>query len=325
MRVLNREHVEAVLTLPACIAVMDGVMRALAEGRARLPLRPVVPLENSDLLLLMPAALTGEGGAVGVKLLTLFGDNPARGLPAIQGLVVLFDPHDGRVVAVADAASVTAIRTAAVSAVAARLLANPEAGDLALLGSGAQASTHLSAMRAVRPIRRVRVWSRTPEHAHAFAQHEGHKHGLSIEVCPTPDDAVRDADLICACTAAVEPVLHSHAVADGAHVCAVGAYTADMRECDSALVQRAGVWVDSHESAWHEAGDLIQPLREGVITQAHVVGTLGEALLGRVAGRTAAQQVTLFKSCGLAAQDVAAVRFLAEAAQRAELGVDVPW
>ncbi len=111
---------------------------------------------------------------------------------------------------------------------------------------------------------------------------------------------MRDADLICACTAAVEPVLHSHAVADGAHVCAVGAYTADMRECDSALAQRAGVWVDSHESAWHEAGDLIQPLREGVITQAH-------------------------KSCGLAAQDVAAVRFLAEAAQRAELGVDVPW
>jgi ornithine cyclodeaminase len=323
MLILKRADVEQVLTLPACIEVMADTMRALARGEAVLPLRPVIGLPGENLLLVMPAALTGAHPAVGVKLLTIFGDNPARGLPIIQGMAAAFDPKDGRVLAIADAGSITAIRTAAVSGVATRALALPQADDLAILGSGVQASTHLAAMLAVRPIRRVRVWSRTPAHAQAFAQTEGARRGLSIEVCDSPNAAIEGASLICACTSAIEPIISGAQLAEGAHINAVGAYTPHMRECDTDAVQRAHVYVDSLESAWAEAGDLIIPLSEGAITRQHVAGTLGEVLLGLAPARSTPQEVTLFKSCGLAIQDAAALHFLVAQARAAGVGVEV--
>jgi len=303
----DRAQVEAKLTMPACIDVMAETLRALARGEALLPLRSHVHLPSGDGLLLMPSALPS---AVGVKLLSLFMGNPARGLPAIQGIVVLFDAQTGELKAVADAVSITAIRTAAVSGVATRLLSNPDADDLAILGSGTQAASHLSAMLAVRPIRRIRVWSRNFNNACDFAERESDKHDVPIEVCQTAQAAVAGASLICTCTSSNQPVLAAEWVSAGAHINAVGAYTPDMRECDSALVGRARVYVDSRESAFAEAGDLLIPLGEGVINESVFDADLGAALLGRVPGRQSADEVTLFKSCGLAIQDLAALRYL---------------
>lgn len=305
----DRAAVESRLTMAACIEVMDSTMRALARGEAVLPLRSFVGLESGDGLLLMPSALPDQN-ALGVKLLSLFMGNPTRGLPAIQGVVVLFDALTGQVKAVADAVSITAIRTAAVSAVATRLLALPDADDLAILGSGTQAASHLSAMLAVRPIRRVRVWSRDFNHAVDFAERESRKHDIAIQACQQADAAVRDASIICTCTSATEPVLLNDGVTDGAHINAVGAYTPNMRECDSDVVARARVFVDTRDSARAEAGDLLIPLAEGRIGEAVFEAELGAALLGRVAGRESAVQVTLFKSCGLAVQDLAALAYL---------------
>lgn len=305
----DREQVEAKLTMPACIEVMDATMRALAKGEAILPLRSHVGLPSGDGLLLMPSALP-SANAVGVKLLSLFMGNPSRGLPAIQGVVVLFDAQTGELRAVADAVSVTAIRTAAVSGVATRLLANPDADDLTILGSGTQAVSHLSAMLAVRPIRRVRVWSRNFDNACAFAERESDKHDIAIQVCKEAESAVAGASLICTCTSASEPVLSSAWVADGAHINAVGAYTPQMRECDSALVARARLFVDSRESALAEAGDLLIPFGEGLLTAAAFESELGAALQDRVLGRQSPDEITLFKSCGLAVQDLAALGYL---------------
>jgi ornithine cyclodeaminase len=308
----DRGQVEAKLSLSACIDVMDATMQALAKGEAILPLRTHLGLPSGDGLLLMPSALP-HANAVGVKLLSLFMGNPARGLPAIQGVVVLFDAQTGQLQAVADAVSITAIRTAAVSGAATRLLANPDADDLALLGSGTQASSHLSAMLAVRPIRRVRVWSRNFDNACAFAERESDKHDIAIHVCQEAEAAVVDASIICTCTSATEPVLRGHWVGAGAHINAVGAYTPYMRECDSDLVARARLFVDTRESALAEAGDLLIPLGEGRIGASAFESELGAALLGRVAGRQSSDEITLFKSCGLAVQDLAALGYLVQA------------
>ncbi len=307
----DRAQVEAKLTMPACIDVMAETMQALARGEAILPLRSHLSLPSGDGLLLMPSALP-SANAAGVKLLSLFMGNPARGLPAIQGVVVLFDAQTGELKAVADAVSITAIRTAAVSGAATRLLANPDADDLTILGSGTQAASHLSAMLAVRPIRRVRVWSRDFDKVCNFAERESDKHDIAIQVCKEAEAAVAGASLICTCTSASEPVLVSEWVSAGAHINAVGAYTPHMRECDSALVSRARIYVDSRESALAEAGDLLIPYAEGLVTDSVFDSELGAALLGRVAGRQSADEVTLFKSCGLAVQDLAALRYLVD-------------
>jgi len=307
----DRAQVEAKLTVAACIDMMDETMRALARGEAILPLRSHVGLPSGDGLLLMPSALP-SANAAGVKLLSLFMGNPARGLPAIQGVVVLFNAETGELEAVADAVSITAIRTAAVSGAATRLLANPDADNLAILGSGTQAASHLSAMLAVGPIKRVRVWSRDFNHACDFAERESDKHNIAIEVCQTAQAAVDGASLICTCTSAHEPVLLGEWVSAGAHINAVGAYTPTMRECDSLLIEQARIYVDSRESALAEAGDLLIPLGEGIIGESAFDAELGAALLGRVAGRQSHQEVTVFKSCGLAVQDLAALRYLAD-------------
>lgn len=312
----DRAQVEAKLKMPACIDVMSDTMQALARGEAILPLRSHVGLPSGDGLLLMPSALP-QANALGVKLLSLFMENPTRGLPAIQGVVVLFDAHTGELKALADAVSMTAIRTAAVSGAATRLLAIPDADDLAILGSGTQAISHLSAMLAVRPIKRVRVWSRNFNHACDFAERESDKHNIPIQVCQEAESAVEGASIICTCTSATEPVLSGAWVSAGAHINAVGAYTPRMRECDSEVVSRARIFVDTRESALAEAGDLLIPFSEGRISETAFAAELGAALLGQVAGRQSADEITLFKSCGLAVQDLAALAYLVQAHEKA--------
>ena len=335
---LGSHDVEQLLPMGECIAVMEGALRELARGAGVQPLRTVMRLEGvTGLLGLMPgqislapegaadeagggrprgadarswgAAASSDGAAgsvAGIKVVSIFPGNRERGEESHFGAVLLFETDTGRPIAHLDAASLTAIRTAAVSALATRLLAREDAGDLALLGAGVQARTHLAALREVRQLRRVRVWSRRPESANRFSVAEGARHGLTVEAVDSAEAAVAGADLICTVTSSREPVLAGAWLAAGAHVNAVGSSLAATRELDSAAVARARLFVDRRESTINESGDFLFPLREGAIHDHHILGEIGDLLLGRLAGRRSADDVTLFKSLGLAVEDLAA-------------------
>jgi ornithine cyclodeaminase len=315
---LNRQDVEMLLPFGECIEVMAAALSALARGEAFQPLRSAHWLpDRRGLLVAMPGGLlaggAGDGDVVGVKVLTVFPGNAAHGEESHQGAVLLFDAERGRPLAFLDAASITAIRTAAVSALATRLLAREGAGDLALLGTGTQARTHLAAIREVRSLRRVRVWSRDAENARRFAAAESARHGrhgLTVEPAASAREAVDGADIICTVSAAVEPILAGEWIAPGAHVNAVGACTPNARELDTAAVVRARLFVDRRESALHEPGEILTPLREGAITEDHIVGEIGDLLIGKVEGRRTAAEVTLFESLGLTVEDLAAARHI---------------
>jgi ornithine cyclodeaminase len=320
MRTLLVSHrdVAGLLPMRECIEAMADAFRALAIGDARLPLRQVISLPNSrNLLALMPGQLgvnphDRTRSAVGAKVITVFPGNETTPLDSHLGVVLLFEAEMGRLLAIIDASSVTAIRTAAVSGVATKLLSNPDAGDLAILGAGVQAMTHLEAMRDVRDLRRVRVWSRTRERSTRFAEKARQRFGLAMEVVDAAESCVRGADIICTVTASREPVLRGSWIADGAHINAVGASLPSARELDTTAVARSHLFVDRRESALAEAGDILIPLAEGAFNADHIRGDLGEVLMGAVAGRESRSDVTLFKSLGLAIEDLAAARLIYE-------------
>lgn len=317
--------VPVLLPMAECIETMAGALAALSRGDAMLPLRQVLKLPGTpNLFAVMPGQLgpvDGRPSALGAKIITVFPGNDRRGLDSHLGVVLLFDDADGRLLAIIDASSVTAIRTAAVSGLATRLLARHDAGDLAILGSGVQAMTHLEAMRCVRTVRRVRVWSRSQERCLGFASAARQRWGVAVDVAPTAEACVRDADLVCTVTASHQPVLRGIWLAEGAHVNAVGAALPTARELDMAAVVRARVFVDRRESAMAEAGDLLIPMTEGAIDGTHIRGELGELLLGDVPGREDPAEVTLFKSLGLAIEDLAAARRIYEKAAGLGTGV----
>jgi ornithine cyclodeaminase len=324
---LSDREVAVLLPMRECIAVMADALRSLARNDAVLPLRSVAKVPGSpNLLAMMPGMLgvaSGERTAIGAKVITVFPGNDATPYDSHIGVVLLFDSEHGRLLAIIDASSVTAIRTAAVSGLATDLLARPDAGDLAILGAGVQAMTHLEAMREVRSLRRVRVWSRSRERAARFADRARARFGVVAETARDGASAVRGADIVCTVTASREPVLHGEWLAPGAHVNAVGAALASARELDAAAVQRARLYVDRRESALAEAGDVLIPIAEGAIDASHIVGELGEVLTGAVPGRERADEVTVFKSLGLAIEDVAAARRIHEKAVATGAGMRV--
>ena len=304
---VGHRDVVALLPMADCITAMADALATLARGGALLPLRQVVRLPGGpDAFALMPAALDAPS-ALGAKVITVFPGNDRTPYDSHQGVVLLFDTEFGRLLAILDASSITALRTAAVSAVATRLLSRPESSALALLGAGVQAATHLEAMRIVRPIDEVRVWSRSRTRAEEFAA-RAVTGGARIVVAPTARAAAEGADVICTVTSSREPVLLGDWLSPGVHVNAVGASLATARELDSAAIARARFFVDRRESTLNEAGDFLVPKREGLIADDHIVGEIGELLLDppRVEGRRSAEEVTVFKSLGLAIEDVAA-------------------
>lgn len=319
---LDAAEVERHLPMRDCIEAMDRAFAALARGDAVLPVRSVIPVpDGAGSLYTMPGFLGGgDGEALAVKMVTLFPGNAARGQHTHQGVIVLFDAADGRVLSVIEAGSVTAIRTAAVSALATRLLALPDADELALLGSGVQAGSHLSAMLEVRPIRRVRVWSRTFDHAESFARSARAIHGIAVHAVSDAEAAVRGAAIVCTLTGSPEPVLRSAWLGEGVHVNAVGASTAATREIDSATIERARIVVDSRAAAAVEAGDLLLARRDGVAIDVTSVPELAEVVAGAASPRTSARDVTLFESLGLAIEDVAAARTVYRRAREAGEG-----
>jgi alanine dehydrogenase len=321
--ILTEADVKRFLPMTECIEVMEEALKALARGEAVQPLRSRMWLpDRSGLLGLMPGHFA-PAGVVGLKAVTVMPGNHGTPYDSHQGAVLLFEARHGSLVALADGSAVTAIRTAAVSAVATRALARPEADDLALLGSGVQAASHLEAIHAIRPLRRVRVWSRDADHARAFAARESKRLGLEIHAVGSPEEAVRRASIVCTVTASRVPILEGAWLAAGTHVNAVGASLATARELDTETVRRARLFVDRRESAENEAGDYLIPLREGAIEPKHLLGELGEVLLGKIPGRSSPDDITLFKSLGLAVEDLAAVAHAHERARASGAGVRV--
>lgn len=308
--VLSERDVLDLLPVADCIAVMEQAFRTVAAGGYAQPQRSIAWLPGGrGAIGTMPAFLASPD-AVAAKVITVFPENRAAGLESHQGSVLLHETQTGRPLAIVHAGAVTAIRTAAVSALATRLLSNPSSTRLALLGSGTQARTHLDALRAVRDIEKVTIWSRTAEHAREFAHAESLKHGLPIDVAGSPRDAVLGAEIICTLTAATAPILEGAWLEPGVHVNAVGSSVPPFRELDAQAVARARVFVDNRECVLNEADDLRTPLAEGTIGPEHILGDLGQLVTGAVAGRTSRSDITLFKSVGMAVEDVAAAREL---------------
>src|SRR6266508_3918530 len=324
--IVNQREVPELLPMAECIDVMAGALAALTRGDSVMPLRGMARLPDQGGLLAWMPSLLPTAGVMGIKVISVFPGNEGTELESHQGAVLLFEAQRGRLLAVIDASEVTAIRTAAVSGVATRLLARVDAGDLAILGSGTQARTNLEAMLAVRDIERVRVWSRNRAHAEAFAETESRRHGISVEVSGGGREAVEGAGIVCTTTSATEPILQGHWLSPGAHVNAVGFSGPTGRELDTEAVLRSRLFADRRESILNEAGDFLIPKGEGVIGDDHVIGELGEVILGKVVGRTSPEEITLFESLGLAIEDLAAANHIyhraAETGQgtRVELG-----
>ena len=321
VRILNQAEVTALLPMAECVEVMEQALRTLSAGGALLPLRTVLRLpDGKGFFGVMPAHL-GAPAALGLKAISVFPGNEGTELDSHQGLVILFEPERGMPVAILDASSITAIRTAAVSGVATRALARDDAADLAILGSGVQARTHLEAMAVVRRLRRVRAWSPNRERLTGYVRWAGERFGVPVEAVASPRDAVLGADLVCTVTASKTPVVEGEWLAQGAHVNAVGSSIPTTRELDTRAILRGRLVVDRRESALNEAGDFLIPRAEGAIGDGHIVGELGEVLLGRAAGRTAPADITIFKSLGLAVEDVAAAHHVLARAEARGAGI----
>jgi ornithine cyclodeaminase/alanine dehydrogenase-like protein (mu-crystallin family) len=306
--IVDQVAVRELLPVRECVDVMARAFAALARGEAQMPVRQILWLpEKIGALGLMPAHLESQA-AIGLKAVTFFPRNEGTDLDSHQGAVLLFEAGRGRLLAVIDATSITAIRTAAVSGLATRLLAREDAGDLVLIGSGVQARTHLAAMLAVRTLRRVRVASKTPARARSFAEREGPRHGLTIIPCDTAREAVAGADIVCTVSSSREPVVLGDWLSPGVHVNAVGSSVATARELDTSAVARARLFVDHRESALAEAGDFLMARAEGAVGDGHILGDLAQLVTGQVPGRTSSSDVTVFKSVGLAIEDLAAAQ-----------------
>jgi ornithine cyclodeaminase len=297
MVVLGAEEVERFLPMAACIEAMAGALAELARGRTRQPLRSLfAPVGAPGAMVWMPA--WRAGGPFAAKLLVIVPGNAARGLDAHQGAVALFDGATGELHAVVDAAAVTAIRTAAVSAVATRALARADARELAIVGTGVQAARHLEAIPLVRPIRRVRVAGRSPERARAFAARTG------AIACDSVEEAVRGADIVVAATTATAPILETGWLAPGSHVNVVGG--PPTQELAAETVAACALVADRRDALENEAREWRDGVARGLFGPAHVRAELGEIVAGLASGRRDDREITLFRSLGLAAEDLAA-------------------
>lgn len=320
IRVLSAEQVRRALPMSAAIEAMKQAFRQLSRGKANLPLRSRIEVE-SNFSLFMPAYLKSSGDLV-VKIVSVYPDNPEQGLPTIHAAVMVLDSGTGIPIALMEGASLTAIRTGAASGAATDLLARAEACTAAILGSGVQARTQLEAICTVREIERVWIYSLDEPGMQTFVDEMAGKDPIpaDIRIASSPTQAIKEADIICTATTSSEPVFAGNQLRAGTHINAVGSFTPSMQEIDSETVQRSLVVVDSRKAALAEAGDLIIPLQSGVIEEGWIRAELGEIVDGAHPGRTDAEQITLFKSVGVAVQDAAAASLALQGAIAAKLG-----
>jgi ornithine cyclodeaminase len=322
---VNEGGVQELLPMRDCIDLMRNALTALAKGDVVLPLRSLMRLpDQSGLLGLMPGYL-GDPQAFGLKIVSVMPHNHGTAYDSHQGVVMLFGVQHGEPIAILDATAITAIRTAAASGLATQVLAREDAGDLAIIGTGTQARTHLQAMACVRALRRVRVYSRSRENGERFAREHAALSPVAIEVMASAEAAVRGADLICTTTSSREPVVKGAWLRAGAHVNAVGACFPASRELDTDAVQRARLYTDCRESCVNEAGDYRLPLAEGTISESHLLGELGDVLTAKVAGRVSSDDITVYESLGIALEDLAAAHFIHSRAKETGAGTWLDW
>jgi ornithine cyclodeaminase/alanine dehydrogenase-like protein (mu-crystallin family) len=319
--VLNQAEVERLLPMPECITVMEEALSALARGEFHQPLRTIIkPRNAAGVLAMMPSFRAGDKPVFGLKAICVFPGNAKLGKDAHQGGVLLFSGETGELLALVNASAITAIRTAAVSAVATQLLAREDANELTIIGAGVQARSHLQAMACVRPIKRARVAARQPENARKFADEMQTKFPFPIDPVDNSESAVRGADMIVTVTTAREPVVKRDWVSSGTHINAIGTFSPAAREIDTATMAAATVFVDRRESALNEAGDYLIAAKEGIIGPEHIRAELGEVLTGAFPGRTSRDEITLFKSLGLAIEDLAAAEHVYRKAKEQDSG-----
>jgi ornithine cyclodeaminase/alanine dehydrogenase-like protein (mu-crystallin family) len=304
MRVIDRDEVKRRLSYEACIPIVAEAMIAFSKGETRQLLRSLIPLADGHIFGIMPGAL-GENAPFGAKLISVYPENFAKGRQSHQGVVVLFDPEDGAPVAVVHAGEITAIRTAAASAVATDALARHDARHLAILGYGEQAETHARAISKVRRLESVRVWGRSAERAEKFCHEMGEELGIPFAAAGRAEEAVSCADIVCTVTAASEPVLKGAWVRPGAHVNVVGSGFAGPAEIDTDLVTRSRFFVDSREGVIAQGAEFLRAKAAGAIDDTHIAGEIGEVLAGTVQGRTSDNEITIYKSLGHVVQDLA--------------------
>lgn len=304
IRFIDRDEVSRRLTYDLCIPIVREAMIAFSQGQTKQLLRSILWLSEHRAFGVMPGAL-GEHAPFGAKLISVFAGNAERGIQSHQGLVVLFDPHSGAPVCAVHAGEVTAIRTAAASAVATAALARPDARRLSLIGCGEQASTHLRAIAKVRDLESVTVWGRSPDRARAFAGRHQPGFPTPITVAATVPEAVAHADVICTVTAAAEPVLKGEWVRPGAHVNVVGSSYAGPTEVDNDLVARSRFIVDSREGILRQGAEFLRAKEAGLIGDGHIVAEIGQVLAGEVEGRRSPAEITVYKSIGHVVQDLA--------------------
>jgi ornithine cyclodeaminase len=309
MRYIDREEVARRLTYDICIPLLRDAMIAFSAGETRQLLRSIIPLADGHLFGIMPGAL-GIDKPFGAKLLTVFPENATHGRQSHQGLIVLFEPDTGTPVSIVHAGEVTAIRTAAASAVATDALAVADAKHLAILGTGEQAVTHARAIAKVRRLESITIWGRSPERAQTFAAKMSAELGLRITAAATTQQAVANADIVCTVTAAPEPILKSEWVQPGTHINVVGSSHAGPAEIDDALVARARFFADSREGVLQQGAEFLRAKQAGLIDDNHIQAEIGQVLTGKAEGRRSSDEVTIYKSLGHIVQDLASAWWL---------------
>jgi len=319
--ILNSVEVNQLLTTDVCIELMAEALADLSRGNLVQPLRTVLrPPDSLGVMAMMPAYRRGEGSAYGLKAICFFHGNPAFGKDAHQGCVLLSSGDTGELLAIINASAITALRTAAVSAVATKLLSRSDASELTIIGSGIQARTHLAALSKVRSIKRARVVSRNPEHPKQLVEEMRTTLPFPIEPIESVEAALKNADLIVTATSSRQPVLRREWISNGAHINAIGTYSPEAREIDSATMVASRFFVDRRESALNEAGDYLLPMKEGLMGPNDIIAEVGEVLLGEKQGRTSADEITLFKSLGLGVEDMVCAEYLYQQAQTENVG-----
>lgn len=301
---VNKEKIASLLPMEECISVMEKMFRSLAAGECLQPLRNIMRLPDGSGVLGMMPGHAATLGVMGIKVITVFHANSESGLPSHQGIVMLFDAKHGQPLMLFDALEITAIRTAAASAVATRLLAKENSSTLAIIGSGEQAKRHIEAILLVRNIKNINIWSRNEKNAKQLVNELSGEYNLNIHVKKDVQQAVERADIICTVTSSKEPVVMGEWIAAGTHINAVGSSTAAARELDTATIVRSKLFTDCYESLFNEAGDFLIPKKEGAIKDEHVKAEIGQVLSGTKKGRENEVEITVFKSLGIAAEDI---------------------
>lgn len=309
MLVVSRKEVEENLKMNECIEVMEDTLKALAKGQATQILRTSINIYEDNIFGIMPSYIETQK-IVGTKAITIFPKNYKEKKPSHQGAVLVFETNNGSLKAIVDGEGITAVRTAAVSAVATRALAKEDCKILGILGAGVQARSHLEAMLLVRDIETVNVWSIFYDEAVNFAKEMSEKFDMEIIPCKEVADTVKNADIICTVTAAKTPILFGKWLKPGVHINAVGACTPRDREIDTDVVVKSKLFVDRKESTVNESGDYLIPLKEGAITEKHILGEVGDILIGKLKGREFDDEITLFEALGLAIEDLAAANYV---------------